>query len=390
MNTSRLYQLFKKNRTLSIVYFVMLFTSVWSDLSIYVIVLFGVLIMLLVPFKKYVDKMAILLFLFSFFYCLPLLFGGVGSWFNFVSYLFCPFVFYVYGNYVVDKLRYSQDLVLFLSVSMFVFPFVLYVSAIQDIVQNGFVNVHREFPIWGREIDSVLSATLSGLIVSLGLAGLPCFFVRPLSSTSGIKYFFLSLSFLSLMVVLHLINRTGIVIECVCLFVVSLYVSKKNIGRLLTIVVTILMLMIIAIKLQLISPEVFDAYSYRNEESGDGGRRDKWLLGLQYVIKYPLGWITEGTQSGYVHNLWLDIARVSGIFPFILFLMATWLSYCKFFKLWRLNNMTIFPLLLGMNICFLLSSMVEPVIEAVPLYFYLYIMMWGIQNRILYSFGRNA
>ena len=158
----------------------------------------------------------------------------------------------------------------------------------------------------------------------------------------------------------------------------------------MTIVVTILMLMIIAIKLQLISPEVFDAYSYRNEESGDGGRRDKWLLGLQYVIKYPLGWITEGTQSGYVHNLWLDIARVSGIFPFILFLMATWLSYCKFFKLWRLNNMTIFPLLLGMNICFLLSSMVEPVIEAVPLYFYLYIMMWGIQNRILYSFGRNA
>ena len=147
---------------------------------------------------------------------------------------------------------------------------------------------------------------------------------------------------------------------------------------------------LLLIELNVINQNVIDAYTNRNEGgssvSSVGGRWDMWTDGIQNVFRYPLGWDVEGAQYGYAHNLWIDVARVSGILPFLCFLMATLISYGKLFKLLRSKDMTIVPLLLGLNVCFFLSTFVEPVVEAIPLYFYLYMMLWGIQNAVLCDF----
>lgn len=382
-NDSRgIFDLFRCNWILLIVYFVMLFVSLWSDFAIYTICVFCMIAYIVIPLRRYIDKTAIFLFLFSTYYCLLLLFIGAGSWFKFVSYLLCPLIFYIYGKYIVDKLISFQNLAVFLCISISLFSVVLYISAIQDIIQNGFINIHREFYIWGiNNTDESWSATLYGIIASLGLVGLPLVIVKNIGLI--VKAVFLLLSILSLATVLHLVNRTGIVVECICFFIVGIYVLKEKENRILKLGILMFLIFIILSNFLCVDSDIFEAYSHRNEGSMDGERFDRWIDGIHNFVKYPLGWVLESTQYNYVHNLWLDIARVSGFIPFVFFLVATLLSYCDFLKLLRSNDMIIIPLLLGINICFLLTSMVEPIIEAVPLYFYLYLMIWGIQNRTL-------
>ena len=66
--------LFKGNWILQTVYFVVLFTSIWSNVSIYIIFVFCLLCMLTLPIRRYADKTVVFLGLFSFFivyqYCL--------------------------------------------------------------------------------------------------------------------------------------------------------------------------------------------------------------------------------------------------------------------------------------------------------------------------------
>ena len=367
-------------------YSIVLFSCIWAGLSTYILFIFTILMLLSLPFRIYFDKTAIFLSVFSFFYCLFLLFSNIISWFNFVSYLLCPTCFYILGKYVTDRFRTPQNIALFWCISILLFSFVLYISALQDISQKGFVNITRSFPIWGMNTEhDFLSATLYGLVASLGLAGLPVFLYKT-SLNRVAKYIFLLLFILSLATVIHLVNRTGLVIAFVCLFVVTAYKFQKHAFKLLLAGLMIFVLVIGLLKLGIIDQAVFDAYSDRNEGVGEvgtaGGRLERWTAALQNLFKYPFGWNLDAPEYGYAHNLWLDIARVSGIFPFIFFVVATVISYRKFFRLLKLKDQAIVPLLLGLNVCFLLSAMVEPVIEAVPLYFYLYLMLWGMQNRV--------
>ena len=382
-----LFELFKGNRILQTVYFVVLFTSIWSNVSIYIIFVFCLLVMLILPIRKYVDKTAVLLGSFSVFYCIPILFAGVDSWFNFASYLLCPVIFYIYGKYVVDKLRELKLIALFFAVSILLFSIVLYVSAFQSIRQEGFVNITRSFSIWGRvgEQDS-LSATLYGLVASLGLVGLSVVFTRT-ALTKSVKGMFLLLFAFSMLTVLHLVNRTGIVIATACVFCVSVYCSQGRIWRFLIVGLLVFMLVLFLMESNVIDQNVIDAYTNRNEGDSSvtsaGGRWDRWIDGFQNIFRYPLGWDIEAPQYGYAHNLWIDIARISGILPFFVFLIVTLISFGNLIKLLKLKDMTMVPLLLGLNICFFLSSFVEPVIESIPLYFYLYLMLWGVQNAVL-------
>ena len=378
--------LFKGNRTLQVAFFVMLFTCLWSNLSIYVIVIFTVLAIPILPIKNYVDKTAICLGLFSVFYCLPMLYWGITSLFNFVSYLLCPFVFYIYGKYVAAKLSPWDTLSSFIGIGILLFSGVLYISVMQDIKQNGFVNVMRALPIWGMDVENdSLSATLYGIVASLGFVGLPIFLVKT-EVKQSMKLLYLLLFVLSLVSVVHLVNRTGLVVTLACFICVSVYSFRGRKSYTLLVGGLVLILTIIVIYPYLISPDVFEAYSNRNQGIGEintaGGRMGKCGVVLQNIFRFPFGWDVEEPQYGYAHNLWIDIARVSGIIPFVFFLIVTFMSYYKLLKMLMLKDMAITPLILGLHICFFLSLFVEPVIEALPLYFYLYLMLWGIQNEV--------
>ena len=365
--------------------------SIWTNITIYAVLLFSICVLLYVPVTKYIDTTAILISFFSFTYCLIQLFHDVISWANLISYLICPILFYFWGKFVVDKTNGNLNkLITFWGISILLFSVILYISTAQDIILNGFINTSRTFQIWGAVSGAEsLSATLYGLNASLGLVGLAFYFTK-YKTRELIKYIFLLLSILSLITVIHLINRTGIVILVLCFVTVTLYRYNGNIFRLLALCSIIVIIFLILIQLQVINQDISDAYIIRDDGIGSvntaGGRLEKWIIGLYNIFKYPFGWEYSSIKFGYAHNLWIDIARIGGIIPFTLFFIASIYSFNTLCKLLKYREKNITPLILGLNICFFLSSFVEPVIEAMPLYFYLYIMLWGIQHQMIIKF----
>lgn len=368
----------------------MLLSSIWTGVSIYIIVIFSFAILMFVPVTKYIDKTAVLLLSFSIAYCLTLMCFDVASWTNLISYLICPFLFYCFGQFVVDRVDNIDQLTIFWSISILLFSVILYMSAIQDIIQNGFVNITRSFSIWGASTErSAISATLYGLIASLGLVGLPFFFIKT-GTKPIIKCIFLILGICSIMTVLQLVNRTGLVVVALTFIILILYNYKSRFFHIIAACAALIFIFCLLIKLQIINQDVFQAYIDRNDGVGSvstaGGRTERWITGLQNIFIYPLGWAHEKIQHSHAHNLWLDVARAGGILSFIPLVIATVFSYKTFFKLLRFRDRKFMPLLLGLNVCFFLSSFVEPVIEAIPLYFYLYLMLWGMQSQLLLKF----
>lgn len=385
-----MHLLFKGNIILQILYCMMLLSSIWTGVSIYITVIFSFAILMFVPVTKYIDKTAVLLLSFSIAYCLTLMCFDVASWTNLISYLICPFLFYCFGQFVVDRVDNIDQLTIFWSISILLFSVILYMSAIQDIIQNGFVNITRSFSIWGASTErSAISATLYGLIASLGLVGLPFFFIKT-GTKPIIKCIFLILGICSIMTVLQLVNRTGLVVVALTFIILILYNYKSRFFHIIAACAALIFIFCLLIKLQIINQDVFQAYIDRNDGVGSvstaGGRTERWITGFQNIFIYPFGWAHAKIQYSYAHNLWLDVARAGGILSFIPLVIATVFSYKTFFKLLRFRDRKFMPLLLGLNVCFFLSSFVEPVIEAIPLYFYLYLMLWGMQSQLLLKF----
>ena len=118
------YNGIKINGLTIFLYSIALLSCIWTGLSIYILLIFTILMVLSLPFRINIDKTAIFLSVFSFFYCLFLLFSNISSWFNVVSYLLCPTCFYILGKYVTDRLRTPQNIALFWCISILLFSFV--------------------------------------------------------------------------------------------------------------------------------------------------------------------------------------------------------------------------------------------------------------------------
>lgn len=376
------FTVLKKNCFTFVLYFLVLFFSLWANYSIYVTVFFGFYVVFKNLVFKYIDITAVCLLLFSFIYSFVYM-PNVTSWTIFISYLLCPTAFYLFGKYIIEKLGNTNNIIIFWSLSILAFSLVLYISALVDISQKGFINITRSFTIYGTQDKTSMSATLYGMIASLGLMGLPYFFVK--QNSNIIKYTYLLLSLLSLITVIHLINRTGLVVFIGCFVAMSFYIFRNKIPTLIFTYVIIVILIALLVHVGIIDQSVVEAYQNRDVDNGSvdsaGGRTDLWFLALNNLFKYPFGWLDTG--EAYSHNLWLDIARVSGIMPFTIFLVVTIRIYRKLFKLFMAKEENVVSLFIGLHICFFLTSFVEPIIEAIPLYFYLYMMLWGMQNRLL-------
>lgn len=372
----------KKNKITFVLYFLVLLSSLWSNYSIYVTVLFSGFIFLRNLVLKNIDTTALGLLSFSIIYSLIYL-PNSHSWTIFISYLLCPTAFYIFGKYAIDKLHNTNNIIKFWCASILLFSIVLYISTLIDIIQIGFINTARSFVVYGSKNSASMSATLYGMTASLGLVGLPYFFVK--QNLKITQYTFLLLSLLSLTTVIHLVNRTGLVVTVICSIIMFFYIFRNKKTTLILTCSLIVIIIVSLIQFDIIDQSIFEAYQNRDTDTGSvdsaGGRTELWSLALNNLFKYPFGWLD--TNTAYSHNLWLDIARVAGIMPFVLFFIISIKTYKILFKLLRTKEKVVTPLFLGLHVCFFLTSFVEPVIEAVPLYFYLYLMLWGMQNKFL-------
>lgn len=368
-----------------LIFAVMLYMSAAKGIS-YIMLAFAAVSLFVVFPSKLTDRTTLYLFLFSVSYSVMLLMNGdTARW---PVYLLCPCVFYVFGRYVTTKFN-NAALLEFLILTIFLFALRTYIAAITDVTEGGLINSYRAMNRSGQG-DSDLAATLFGLNVSLGFVGLVAYFVKTNNGNKIVKLLLLVSFALSLFTVLHLVNRTGLIVFVLCSATMLLSISVKQGSRvLLAILILTGILVVFVPSLRSTFADIGASYLLREEvEVGGsvmtmGNRLWRWVDAIGRVFSNPFGW--EGqVQYNYVHNMWLDAAMYGGVFSFFFMVLATVRGVRYVAKLRHLSKSIIVIMLIGLTVASFASAFVEPVLIGFDLYFYLMCMFWGIgyQYRI--------
>ncbi len=299
----------------------------------------------------------------------------------FFSYIIAPVSFYLLGKYVVQKFSY-EIIIWFIILTVLFLEIYVCLGALLEMRSDSLISITRtiNFP-YIQEIK----ATLLGTVVSLGLCGLPVF-IRCLITSNKVKaWAFLGLFVLSLLVILHLSNRTGLVVIVVCLAFSFMYNPSKQ-NKIISIIVSIFAISLlyeVGIEYDYLFEDFLNSYEKRNSISAldtGGDRTVRWIDAFNYLFFYPFGW---EVNYGRIHNYWLDVARVSGIIPFFALVIATFESFIVFYDLYKIKNDFLIFIMLELYICFFMSCMVEPILEGISTYTYLFCMLWGMQREYL-------
>lgn len=354
----------------------------------YYAVIFCILVFLSKDARVKYDKNTLLIFSFAFLYgIIPLLMGYTDSNKNVICSIVPP-IFYLFGRYIVSKVDSSKTLYIVIVGVLMFFALNTYIICIWDIMTTGqLVNVTRSMSRFiAQEESTATAATGFGINISLGLVGLSLF----LRSTKKYLYQYLLLIFfiLSLLVTVHLVNRTGILLSVILTFFI-LFISFQSRNKLLLLLSTLiaaLVLYFIASNIAIIS-DIVDAYQMRESTEANSGLLDtgsrswRWIDGLGRLLTDPLGYADQFHEEYYVHNMWLDVSRLSGLAPFILVLLITFKMAKSTWYLMRKWHTELSYMMVALCLCCCLVFFVEPVIEGCAVYFYLFCMFWGISSE---------
>jgi len=309
---------------------------------------------------------------------------------NIFFYSIYPLLFYLTGRYFIARWPIKIYFLLFLTLSSFALPIII--PTIKDIAINGFLSGTTNS---GQELKiNAMSTTGRAAKVSLAVAVFSVILAPKANPKERwYKLLFIIMGILGLVTVLHIVNRTGIVIFLVALLLVVLSnlmkLKFKNIFVMLiplTIIVTIFIFPFIE------KSGTIEAYMKReqNVEFGAntaGGRTELWLKGINVLYTHPMGGggVIYGSKRDYAHNLWLDIGGVAGVIPFFTFLALTFINTRKSFVLIKSQfyfSPFLCSLIIAINCGFLLTGFVEPIIEANFWYFCGLFCFWGMTSML--------
>lgn len=369
-------------KVLFIVYVLALYHSILEGTSYYNFA-FCLLVFIVIPVRKYVDYLAKWLIVFSVLYCLMHFMLSISSS-HIPLYLLAPVIFYVFGRYIANKLCSRSVILEFIALTFFSFSVVTFYTCIVDVGNTGLINPLRIMGRVGVD-DYDMAATLYGLNVSLGLSCLFVFLSISKSERTIIHYLLLISFALSLLTTIHLVNRTGLVLIFFSIVVFLLYSKKGSKSTWIILILFIVLCAYFSTKSDFAS--ILDAYTTRGEVEGHGlsdagSRTEKWLDALSRLFTSPFGWYKDINYT-FTHNMWLDVARLTGFIPFIAIVGATIIGYKDTLRLYRVKNDYLVLALMSILLVFFLECFVEPVMEGFDLYFYLMCMFFGIQRQYL-------
>ena len=350
----------------------------------YLVLLTSVCIFFMVPIRRFYDNQSIILILFSFLYVLISGFNGVLPGNTYViGILICPFLFYLFGKYLLfAKLSESQLIRFLLITSVLFFAYTLYYTII-DIRFAGIINIHRHF--YFQDIGDGVSATLNGIISSLGLGGVGFLFFMKHKIDKTLCISLILVALCALLINVHLVNRTAIFALILIILIGTFYRNKRNILKTILFILFVVVLFFIFNEFNIVDSDILSAYENRNDGEGDisggGGRFERWSIALSNIFIHPWGFVELTQRTGYyAHNLWLDTARVAGVIPLGLLLSFTIKVIRSSILIIKHSSTALGYYLLSLYYCSFVYCMCEPVVDAIPLFFYLFCLISGILN----------
>lgn len=342
--------------------------------------------------NRMIDRNIILLFAFL---LADLIFLSLNfstpSFFASIRHIFLPISFYVIGKSTIKKCPTSDMLLLICFILIFVNSFTPIFSNIEWALNNGFMTT-RDIPLLWVSRESVASTLIGarlGLI--MGLMGL--LFITPTTKIETdlrkVLFIFFLLSVFSL---LNMSTRTGFFVALISLFLPILFLIKNYLDSIRYIIVLILGIIVVLSLINIFGVDALLKSTFIYERFTDGlanvnlnevetiPRVFRWGYVVNGLFENPFGGKLTYIGGGeFAHNLWLDVAWKTGIFPFaLLFLFSVrfcLLSVNIFRNLVFSNYFRIFSALISVSV--ILTFMVEPVIEGLFDMFSLWCLIFG-------------
>lgn len=133
-----------------------------------------------------------------------------------------------------------------------------------------------------------------------------------------------------------------------------------------------------------------ERYAYNSDlNRADNYRYSSLSRGLENLFEYPLGGLGN---TAYYHNMWLDIGRVSGLFPFLVMVFYSILTDVHALKIIiNKQHATWFRyILLCIYVGVQINFFTEPVLEGLYGFFLNFIIINGMVEAYYYRYERTA
>lgn len=308
-----------------------------------------------------------------------------------MQYLF-PIILYQTGLYLGKRFKSPDSIitVLILLAGLLALPAV--VANIQDFITTGeIVNITRQVSFEKNEAGR--SATNYGMMLSVACGGLGVMFLGAKTPAHRrLKYILLTFSVFALFSIIHLLNRTGVVLSVfsiIFVFLLAPHTPKKYIT-------SVFIAIGFAIFYEAYLDQAFHlsdiVEGYISRESGGTtesmGDRDRlWAKGLDHILAHPFGFdegVKWGTRNSYAHNIILDAGVRGGVLCSVLMLVIYGIFIYQSYRI--LNNKSISNfvkfVIVSFSVVIVMQSMVEPIIEGLFIFFCFLMIMMGMTKRL--------
>lgn len=235
------------------------------------------------------------------------------------------------------------------------------------------------------------TATLQGVYFTMAVSLLfYCLFILRIKRNYILKPILLISIILSILSTLNTASRTLFLILAIS-FIANIilygYLNKNNIKNILKILLIICISVIVGLTIYFtnflgIKDSLEKSPLYKRQEiiEETGYKEPRFNMYKEVISqlnKSPLGGKKIEISLKYAHNLWLDVALMVGVIPFVLIIiysfitLKTLLAYINSKKVEMNDKYVIFSVYIGLTMNF----MVEPILEGIPQIFMIMVIM---------------
>ena len=357
-----------------------------SNLALFVLGIAGIFVFINKYLKRQSKNFVLLLIALLLYFVHGVFINGLFNIWGGLMVVLPSIVLYLCGNYFAIRWKYGEIILFLLFLVSLTIALPHFYYTISDIFQNGLINPHRYLSILGEDQQII---TQRAILISLctGAIGLaPLWSLKGERSVRRLIRFFVALSFVAVLCVIHYVSRTGVVIFLVS-FIVGQYMnSRKSKYR------NVFLLIVFCVLLFYVSfeTEVGIVFMERNNDTlfQASGRSGKWELFFNLLLQNPMGienlaYVTS--TYAYAHNLWLDFGKYGGLLSFVLlsvFSIINIIKCCKVFFNKSRSDILLKQLCFLFAIVFFLANMTEPILEGVRPFWFAYCFYCGLTDNL--------